>query len=308
MGPGDVAAVTLVMLNLYGPLNILGFAWREIKQSSIDMEAMYALLDEVPDIADKPDAPDLKVESGQVAFDHVAFIHDGRHAGLSDVSFTIPSGKTLAIVGPSGSGKSTIVRMLFRFYDPQAGRVTIDGQDLRDVTQVSVRAAIGLVPQDVVLFNDTLAYNIAYGRPDATTAEIQKAASLARLDALIAGAPMGLQTKVGERGLKLSGGERQRVGIARAILKDPPILVLDEATSSLDSVTEAEVREALEDAARGRTTLVVAHRLSTVADADEIVVLREGVVAERGTHAALLALGGVYSELWDMQARMNGKV
>jgi ATP-binding cassette, subfamily B, heavy metal transporter len=306
MGPGDVAAVTLVMLNLYGPLNILGFAWREIKQSSIDMEAMYALLDEVPDIADKDGAVSLKVPAGEVTFDHVAFVHDGRHAGLSDVSFTIPSGKTLAIVGPSGSGKSTIVRMLFRFYDPQAGAVRIDGQDLRDVTQVSVRAAIGLVPQDVVLFNDTLAYNIAYGRPDATDAEIKKAASLARLDALIAGAPMGLQTKVGERGLKLSGGERQRVGIARAILKDPPILVLDEATSSLDSVTEAEVREALEDAARGRTTLVVAHRLSTVADADEIVVLSDGVVAERGTHSALLAQRGVYSELWDMQARMNG--
>jgi ATP-binding cassette, subfamily B, heavy metal transporter len=307
MGPGDVAAVTLVMLNLYGPLNILGFAWREIKQSSIDMEAMYALLDEVPDIADKDGAPALQVPTGEVTFDHVAFIHDGRHAGLSDVSFTIPSGKTLAIVGPSGSGKSTIVRMLFRFYDPQAGSVSIDGQDLRDVTQASVRAAIGLVPQDVVLFNDTLAYNIAYGRPDATDAEIVKAASLARLDALIAGAPMGLQTKVGERGLKLSGGERQRVGIARAILKDPPILVLDEATSSLDSVTEAEVREALEDAARGRTTLVVAHRLSTVADADEIVVLREGVVAERGSHSQLLAQNGVYAELWDMQARMNGR-
>jgi ATP-binding cassette, subfamily B, heavy metal transporter len=305
MGPGDVAAVTLVMLNLYGPLNILGFAWREIKQSSIDMEAMYALLDEKPDIADKDGAKALTVSKGEVVFDHVAFIHDGRHAGLSDVSFTIPAGKTLAIVGPSGSGKSTIVRMLFRFYDPQKGMVRIDGQDLRDVTQSSVRAAIGLVPQDVVLFNDTLAYNIAYGRPEATEAEIYKAASLARLDALIASAPLGLQTKVGERGLKLSGGERQRVGIARAILKDPPILVLDEATSSLDSVTEAEVREALEDAARGRTTLVVAHRLSTVADADEIVVLREGLVAERGNHAALLAQNGVYAELWDMQARMG---
>jgi ATP-binding cassette, subfamily B, heavy metal transporter len=199
------------------------------------------------------------------------------------------------------------VRMLFRFYDPQKGSVSIDGQDLRDVTQVSVRAAIGLVPQDVVLFNDTLAYNIAYGRPDASEEEIRKAASLARLDALIAAAPLGLQTKVGERGLKLSGGERQRVGIARAILKDPPILVLDEATSSLDSVTEAEVREALEDAARGRTTLVVAHRLSTVADADEIVVLRDGLVAERGTHLDLLAQSGVYAQLWDMQANMGGK-
>ncbi len=307
MGAGDIAAVTLVMLNLYGPLNILGFAWREIKQSSIDMEAMYALLDEVPDIADKPSAPALHVSKGEVQFDRVAFVHDGRHAGLSDVSFTIPTGKTVAIVGPSGSGKSTIVRLLFRFYDPQAGAVRIDGQDLRDVTQESVRAAIGLVPQDVVLFNDTLAYNIAYGRPDASQEEIEQAAKMARLESLIAAAPMGLATKVGERGLKLSGGERQRVGIARALLKNPPILVLDEATSSLDSVTEAEVREALEDAAKGRTTLVVAHRLSTVADADEIIVLADGQVAERGTHDALLAKGAVYAELWEMQARMNAE-
>ncbi len=307
MGAGDIAAVTLVMLNLYGPLNILGFAWREIKQSSIDMEAMYALLDETPDIADKPAAAALSVRQGEVQFDHVAFVHDGRHAGLSDVSFTIPSGKTVAIVGPSGSGKSTIVRLLFRFYDPQAGAVRIDGQDLRDVTQASVRAAIGLVPQDVVLFNDTLAYNIAYGRPDASQEEIAEAAKMARLEGLIAAAPMGLQTKVGERGLKLSGGERQRVGIARALLKNPPILVLDEATSSLDSVTEAEVREALEDAAKGRTTLVVAHRLSTVADADEIIVLADGKVAERGSHEALLAKGEVYAELWEMQARMNAQ-
>jgi ABC-type transport system involved in Fe-S cluster assembly fused permease/ATPase subunit len=308
MGAGDIAAVTLVMLNLYGPLNILGFAWREIKQSSIDMEAMYALLDEQPDIADKPTAIALKVSQGEVEFDRVAFVHDGRHAGLSDVSFTIPTGKTVAIVGPSGSGKSTIVRLLFRFYDPQSGAVRIDGQDLRDVTQESVRAAIGLVPQDVVLFNDTLAYNIAYGRPDATQEEIAEAAKMARLEGLIAAAPMGLQTKVGERGLKLSGGERQRVGIARALLKNPPILVLDEATSSLDSVTEAEVREALEDAAKGRTTLVVAHRLSTVADADEIIVLADGKVAERGSHEALLAKGEVYAELWEMQARMNAQV
>ncbi|WP_284361697.1 ABCB family ABC transporter ATP-binding protein/permease [Candidatus Phycosocius spiralis] len=303
MGAGDIAAVTLVMLNLYGPLNILGFAWREIKQSSIDMEAMYALLDEVPDIADRPDARALVLKGGVVTFDRVAFTHDGRHAGLSEVSFTIESGKTVAIVGPSGSGKSTIVRLLFRFYDPQSGRVLIDGQDLTSVTQESVRAAIGLVPQDVVLFNDTLAYNIAYGRPEAPMEQIEEAATMARLGSLIAGAPLGLLTRVGERGLKLSGGERQRVGIARAILKNPPILVLDEATSSLDSVTEAEVREALEDAAKGRTTLVVAHRLSTVADADEIIVLADGQVAERGTHGDLLKKGGVYAHLWDMQAR-----
>ena len=303
MGAGDIAAVTLVMLNLYGPLNILGFAWREIKQSSIDMEAMYALLDEVPDIADRPDARDLVIKGGVVTFDRVAFTHDGRHAGLTEVSFTIESGKTVAIVGPSGSGKSTIVRLLFRFYDPQSGRVLIDGQDLKSVTQESVRAAIGLVPQDVVLFNDTLAYNIAYGRPEAPMEAIEEAARMARLDSLIAGAPLGLLTRVGERGLKLSGGERQRVGIARALLKNPAILVLDEATSSLDSVTEAEVREALEDAAKGRTTLVVAHRLSTVADADEIIVLADGQVAERGTHGDLLKKGGVYAHLWDMQAR-----
>lgn len=303
MGPGDIAAVVLVMLNLYGPLNILGFAWREIRQSSIDMEAMFALLDEAPDIADKPDAPALAVDGGRVEFDGVGFVHEGRHAGLSGVSFVAEPGQTVAVVGPSGAGKSTIVRLLFRFYDPQSGAVRIDGQDLRDVTQTSVRAAIGLVPQDVVLFNDTLGYNIAYGQPDASPEAIARAASLARLDALIASAPQGLDTKVGERGLKLSGGERQRVGIARAILKDPKVLVLDEATSSLDSVTEAEVREALEDAARGRTTLVVAHRLSTVAGADRILVLEAGRVAETGTHAELLALGGLYAGLWERQAK-----
>jgi ATP-binding cassette subfamily B protein len=303
MGPGDIAAIILVMMNLYGPLNNLGFAWREINQGSIDLEAMFALLDDEPAIADAPGARPLAVSGGSVRFEAVRFVHDGRHAGLADVSFEIPAGKTLAIVGPSGAGKSTVVRLLFHFYDPQSGVVSIDGQDLKTVTQTSVRRAIGLVPQDVVLFNDTLAYNIAYGRPDATAEEIARAATLARLDALIAAAPAGLDTKVGERGLKLSGGERQRVGIARAILKDPPVLVLDEATSSLDSVTEAEVREALEDAARGRTTLVVAHRLSTVATADEIVVLEAGKVAERGAHAQLLAKGGLYADLWDRQAR-----
>lgn len=305
MGPGDVTAVMLVMMNLYAPLNILGFAWREIKQCAIDMEAMFGLLDIRPDVADRPDAAPLAVSGGHVRFEGVSFAHEARVAGLTNVSFEIPPGKTVAIVGPSGSGKSTLVRLLFRFYDPQSGTVSIDGQDLRDCTQQSVRAAIGLVPQDVVLFNQTLRANIAYGRPDASGSEIDQAASLARLDGLIAGAPAGLDTMVGERGLKVSGGERQRVGIARAILKDPAILVLDEATSSLDSVTEAEVREALEDAARGRTTLVVAHRLSTIANADEILVLDGGVIAERGTHGHLLSLGGVYAGLWQRQARQG---
>lgn len=302
MGPGDVAAVTLVMMNLYAPLNILGFAWREIKQSSIDMEKMYELLDEPVEIADAPGALPLRVTAGEVRFEDVHFVHDGRHAGLEGVGFTIAPGTTTAVVGPSGAGKSTLVRLLFRFYDPQGGRVLIDGQDLRAVAQASVRAAIGLVPQDVVLFNASLAYNIAYGRPDATRDEIEAAARAARLETLLAAAPQGLDTMVGERGLKLSGGERQRVGIARAILKDPPILVLDEATSSLDSVTEAEVREALDDAARGRTTFVVAHRLSTIAGADQIIVLSQGAIAERGTHDQLVARGGLYAGLWERQA------
>ncbi len=303
MGPGDITAVVLVMMNLYAPLNILGFAWREIKQSSIDMEKMFALLDEPVEVADAADARDLVVRGGEVRFEDVAYVHDGRHAGLGGVSFTIAPGTTLAVVGPSGAGKSTLVRLLFRFYDPQAGRVLIDGQDLRSVTQGSLRRAIGLVPQDVVLFNASLAYNIAYGRPEATRAQIEAAARAARLDTLLADAPQGLDTMVGERGLKLSGGERQRVGIARAILKDPPVLVLDEATSSLDSVTEMEVREALDDASRGRTTFVVAHRLSTIAGADRIVVLDAGRIVESGTHGELVALGGLYAELWERQAR-----
>jgi ATP-binding cassette subfamily B protein len=306
MGPGDVTAVLLVMMNLYAPLNILGFAWREIKQCAIDMEAMFALLDERPDVADRPGAMPLVLSGGHVRFEAVSFAHEARVAGLTDVSFEIPPGRTVAIVGPSGSGKSTLVRLLFRFYDPQSGRITIDGQDIATHTQQSLREAIGLVPQDVVLFNQTLRANIAYGRPGAGDDEIAEAASLARLDALIAGAPAGLDTMVGERGLKVSGGERQRVGIARAILKNPAILVLDEATSSLDSVTEAEVREALEDAARGRTTLVVAHRLSTIANADEILVLSDGRIAERGTHADLLELDGIYAGLWQRQSEQAG--
>lgn len=302
MGPGDITAVILIMTNLYAPLNILGFAYREIKQTSIDMEKMFVLLDEDPDIADAPAAAPLSAARGEVAFEAVSFAHEGRDRGLDQVSFIAPAGKTTAIVGPSGAGKSTILKMLFRFYDPSDGRVTIDGQDLRGVTQHSLRQALGLVPQDVVLFNDTIRYNIGYGRPDATLAELEQAAQSAQLLDFIKALPQGWDTRVGERGLKLSGGEKQRVGIARVVLKDPRILILDEATSSLDSATEADVQGALEQASRGRTTIVVAHRLSTVAGADQIVVLDAGRVVERGAHAELIARDGLYASLWKRQA------
>jgi ATP-binding cassette, subfamily B, heavy metal transporter len=302
MGPGDITAVILIMTNLYAPLNILGFAYREIKQTSIDMEKMFALLDEAPDVADAPDAVALTRARGEVVFDDVSFAHEGRDMGLEGVSFTAPAGQTTAIVGPSGAGKSTILKLLFRFYDPSSGRVLIDGQDLRAVTQTSLRSALGLVPQDVVLFNDTIRYNIAYGKPEATQRELEEAARRAQLLHFIESLPQGWDTRVGERGLKLSGGEKQRVGIARVVLKDPAILILDEATSSLDSATEADVQSALEEASRGRTTLVVAHRLSTIAGADQIIVLDEGRVVERGTHAALIARDGLYANLWKRQA------
>ncbi|MDX2275402.1 MAG: ABC transporter ATP-binding protein/permease [Hyphomonadaceae bacterium] len=302
MGPGDITAVILIMVNLYAPLNILGFAYREIKQTSIDMEKMFALLDEEPDIADRPGAAPLKAGSGEVVFEHVNFAHEGRDQGLTDVSFVAPAGKTTAIVGPSGAGKSTVLKLLFRFYDPAAGRVLIDGQDLRSVTQTSLRNALGLVPQDVVLFNDTIRYNIAYGRPEASQAELEEAAQRAQLLHFIESLPQGWDTRVGERGLKLSGGEKQRVGIARVVLKNPCILILDEATSSLDSATEAEVQDALEQASKGRTTIVVAHRLSTIAGADQIVVLEQGRIVERGAHAELIARDGLYADLWKRQA------
>jgi ATP-binding cassette subfamily B protein len=266
------------------------------------MEKMFALLDEKPDVADAPGAPALRVARGDVAFEDVSFAHEGRDRGLEGVSFVAPAERTTAVVGPSGAGKSTVLKLLLRFYDPIDGRVTIDGVDIRGVTQASLRASMGLVPQDVVLFNDTIRYNIAYGRPAASQIEIEEAAARAQLLDFIEGLPEGWDTRVGERGLKLSGGEKQRVGIARVILMNPRILILDEATSSLDSRTEGDVQAALEEASKGRTTIVVAHRLSTIAHADQIIVLKDGVIAERGAHAALIARGGEYAELWRRQA------
>jgi ATP-binding cassette subfamily B protein len=300
---GDIAAVVLIMGNLYRPLNILGWAFREIKQGAIDLEKLYGLLGMKPEVADAPDARKLAVKGGAVAFSDVTFAHDARSAGLEHVSFNVPAGRKIAIVGPSGSGKSTLLKLLFRFYDTKGGAVSVDGQDVRTLTQASLREAIGLVPQEVVLFNTTMKENLLYGRPEATDDELREAARKARLLAFIDNLPKGWETRVGERGVKLSGGERQRVGIARAILKNPAILVLDEATSALDSATEAEVQAALDDAAKGRTTLMVAHRLSTVAGADEIIVLSEGRIVERGTHAELLLHGGLYADLWSRQAR-----
>src|SRR5690606_16781194 len=283
LGPGDMAAVVLILLNIYRPLNILGWAWREIRQGAVDMEKLFGLFEVVPSVADAPDAKPLEARGGAIRFEGVSFAHEGRVGGLTDVSFEAPAGSFVGVVGPSGAGKSTILRLLFRFYDPAQGRVLVDGQDVREVTQESLRNALGLVPQEVVLFNDTLRVNIGYGDPDATDEEILAAARRAQLGDFIAGLPEGLDTRVGERGLKLSGGEKQRVGVARAILKDPAILVLDEATSSLDSETEREVQAALAEAARGRTTVAVAHRLSTIARADLILVLEDGRIAERGT-------------------------
>jgi ATP-binding cassette subfamily B protein len=307
MGPGGVTASTLIMIQVYTPLNMLGFAYREVRQSFIDMEAMLELRRAVPDVTDAPGAIELPPSphgrGGDLAFEEVSYRHSARTEGLRDVSFHAPPGCTVALVGPSGAGKTTAVRLALRLLDPQAGRVTLDGCDLRQVKQSSLRRAVALVPQEVALFNDTLRINIAFGKPDATEEEIWAAAEAAELGAFIRALPEGLETKVGERGLKLSGGERQRVGIARALLADPRVLILDEATSALDGKTEAAIQATLRRARKGRTTLVVAHRLSTIADADEILVIRAGKVVERGPHGALLAKDGEYAALWRRQVR-----
>ncbi len=298
---GDFVLVNAYLVQLFLPLNFLGFVYREIKRSLTDMETMFELLAQNAEIEDRPGAKPLAQEGGEVVFEDVSFAYDSRRPVLKGVSFTVEPGKTVAIVGPSGAGKSTISRLLFRFYDVTGGRIIIDGQDIRDVTQESLRAAIGMVPQDTVLFNDTVFYNIAYGRPGATPAEIEDAARLARIHDFVMSLPEGYSSTVGERGLKLSGGEKQRVAIARTILKHPSILVFDEATSALDSHTEQEILASLREVSAERTTLTIAHRLSTVIDADEILVLDQGRIAERGTHAALLQQNGVYARMWARQ-------
>jgi ATP-binding cassette subfamily B protein len=298
---GDFVMVNAMMIQLYQPLNFMGMVYREIKQATIDIEKMFGVLSRHPEVKDVPGAQPLIVTRGSVRFEDVQFSYDPDRPILKGLTFEVPAGKTVAIVGPSGAGKSTISRLLFRLYDVSGGKILIDDQDIRNVTQTSLRASIGMVPQDTVLFNDTIHYNIRYGRWDATDAEVEHAARLAQIDGFIRMSPKGYDTQVGERGLKLSGGEKQRVAIARTVLKGPPILVLDEATSALDSHTEQEIQDALEKVSRNRTSLVIAHRLSTIVGADEIIVVDQGRIAERGTHSQLLAMKGLYASMWNRQ-------
>jgi len=298
---GDFIMINAMMIQLYQPLNFMGMVYREIKQAVIDIENLFAILGRKPEIEDKPGAQPLEVRRGAIRFVDVSFSYDPGRQILNRLSFEVPAGKTVAVVGPSGAGKSTISRLLYRFYDVTGGRIEIDGQDVRDVTQSSLRSAIGMVPQDTVLFNDTIRYNIRYGRWEASDAEVEEAARHAQIDNFIRIAPKGYETEVGERGLKLSGGEKQRVAIARTILKGPPILILDEATSALDSHTERDIQEALDAVSENRTTLVIAHRLSTIVAADDILVLDRGSIVERGTHLQLLAKGGLYASMWNRQ-------
>jgi ATP-binding cassette subfamily B protein len=301
---GDLVMINAFMIQLYIPLNFLGVLYREIKQSLTDLDKMFSLLERHREVDDPPGAQPLRVTQGVVRFEHVSFAYEPSRPILHDLSFEIPAGKTLAVVGPSGAGKSTLARLLYRFYDVAGdgqGRISIDGQDIRQVTQASLRAAIGIVPQDTVLFNDTIEYNIAYGRTGASRAEVEAAARAAHIHDFIVSTPQGYDAIVGERGLKLSGGEKQRVAIARTLLKNPPILIFDEATSALDSANERAIQAELKSAAAGKTALVIAHRLSTVVDAHEIIVLEHGRVVERGAHGELLARGGRYAEMWRLQ-------